>query len=150
MRSRCFIVLTFLLACAASAEESAIPPVPVPAENAPALMEQAKPVERPKLVEKPKAAERPQASPPTSESVPQAAPTAPVKPTEVQQSSAVLASPASSAPAASSVAYLPPCWVVAFAMLILGIAVGFLGRHLMSRHKLGGMTVRIGTWRGIP
>lgn len=148
MRSRCFIVLTFMLASAASAEEPATPPAPVPAENAPALMEQPKPIQRPKLMEKPKAAERPQASSPTSESVPQAASTTPVKP-EVQ-STVAPSSPAPSPPAASRGAYSLPCWVLAFAMLILGIAVGFLGRHLMSRHKLGGMTVRIGTWRGIP
>ena len=43
-----------------------------------------------------------------------------------------------------------PCMALAFAMLILGAAAGFIGRHLMSRHKLGGMTVRVGTWRGIP
>lgn len=42
------------------------------------------------------------------------------------------------------------CLILAFAMLIIGVAIGFLWRHLMSRHKLGGMTVRIGTWRGIP
>jgi outer membrane biosynthesis protein TonB len=42
------------------------------------------------------------------------------------------------------------CLALSFAMLIIGFAAGFLGRHLLSRHKLGGMTVRIGTWRGIP
>jgi len=42
------------------------------------------------------------------------------------------------------------CWTLAFAMLIAGFAAGFFWRHQMSRHKLGGMTVRIGTWRGIP
>ena len=42
------------------------------------------------------------------------------------------------------------CLALSFAMLILGFVAGFVGRHLLSRHKLGGMTVRIGTWRGIP
>jgi hypothetical protein len=42
------------------------------------------------------------------------------------------------------------CGLLAFAMLIIGFAAGFVGRHFWSRRQLGGMTVRIGTWRGIP
>ena len=42
------------------------------------------------------------------------------------------------------------CWLISFAMLILGFAAGFVARHVVSRRKLGGMSVRIGTWRGIP
>lgn len=42
------------------------------------------------------------------------------------------------------------CGLLAFAMLIVGVAAGFVGRHFWSRRQLGGMTVRIGTWRGIP
>jgi hypothetical protein len=50
----------------------------------------------------------------------------------------------------ASAGYSFGCLALSFAMLIIGIAAGFIGRHLMSRHKLGGMSVRIGTWRGIP
>lgn len=42
------------------------------------------------------------------------------------------------------------CIAFSFAMLIVGIVAGFSWRHLASRRKLGGMHVRIGTWRGIP
>lgn len=42
------------------------------------------------------------------------------------------------------------CWLISFAMLIMGFAAGFVARHVVSRRKLGGMSVRIGTWRGIP
>lgn len=44
--------------------------------------------------------------------------------------------------------YLWPAF--SFAMLIVGFAAGYFWRHHVSRQKLGGMTVRIGTWRGTP
>lgn len=44
--------------------------------------------------------------------------------------------------------YLWPAF--SFAMLIAGFAAGYFWRHHVSRQKLGGMTVRIGTWRGTP
>ncbi len=49
---------------------------------------------------------------------------------------------------AASTGYAWPAF--SFAMLIVGFVAGYFWRHHVSRHKLGGMTVRIGTWRGTP
>lgn len=108
-------------------------------------VEPAKPLEKPAL-EKPKPIEKPRSV------------EAPAKPESTgarASEAAVLGMPApnpvaSSIPAAVRQEVSFPCIALAFAMLTLGAAAGFIGRHLMSRHKLGGMTVRVGTWRGIP
>jgi hypothetical protein len=132
--------------------------VPAPVVTPPAQMvnEKPKPVERPKPagqvkpVEKPKPAEKPRVA---ADSVQPPVVTA-SKPVEPPAPAAVPApAPANNGIAKqgeASAGYSFGCLALSFAMLILGVAAGFLGRHLMSRHKLGGMTVRIGTWRGIP
>lgn len=145
-------VLALLFVTSANAQdEVATPPPAGITDVAPAL-----PVERPKPPEKPKAEKPKPVEKPRLEMENTGTQTNPVA-TSVKPSEAV--APVG-APLNSAVTPPPPatgrtgnsfgCLALAFAMLILGIAAGFLGRHLMSRHKLGGMTVRIGTWRGIP
>jgi hypothetical protein len=123
------------------------PEKPKPAEK-PKPVETIKPVEKPKAVEKPKPVEKPQHATET------------VRPPDVTPSKPIDPPPAAAVPTpvsngaikqeATSCSYSFGCLALSFAMLVIGIAAGFLGRHMMSRHKLGGMTVRIGTWRGIP
>lgn len=108
-------------------------------------VEPAKPAEKPAL-EKSKPIEKPRSveTPPRPES-------SGAKASETPILGAHAPNPAASpAPAAARQEVSFSCMLLAFAMLILGAAAGFIGRHLMSRHKLGGMTVRVGTWRGIP
>ena len=121
---------------------------PAVAPPAPVAIEKPKPVERPKPVEKPKPAEKPR---PVVENArpPEVTPNKPIEP----PMPATAPAPADNGPirqGEASAGYSLSCLGLSFAMLILGIAAGFLGRHFLSRHKLGGMTVRIGTWRGIP
>lgn len=116
--------------------ETVQPPSP-PVE--PAKPKEKSAPEKPKPIEKPRSVQAP-SKPETT-----------VKAAETPLLGAPVPNPsASSVPAAVRQEISFPCIALAFAMLILGAAAGFIGRHLMSRHKLGGMTVRVGTWRGIP
>lgn len=145
-------VLALLFVTSANAQdEVVVPPPPGITEVAPTLpVERPKPPEKPKA-EKPRPVEKPRSEMENTGSQPNPVP-ASVKPAEtVAPAGAPLTSAVTPpAPTTGRVGYSFSCLALAFAMLILGIAAGFLGRHLMSRHKLGGMTVRIGTWRGIP
>lgn len=152
MRSGLYIGLSLLLAfsCAVGAvDDPVVSPGAGITESAPVVpIDKPKPLEKPKPVEKPKTAEKPRAESENTGSVSTPAFSVPAKTVETVAPVSVPAPiPAVSGPASS---YSFSCVALAFAMLIVGIGVGFLGRHLMSRHKLGGMTVRIGTWRGIP
>jgi hypothetical protein len=98
--------------------------VPRPVAEAPKPAEKLKPMEKPRpTVETPKTME-------------------PAVPTATTESPVVSSTEVGG--------YSLGCLALAFAMLIAGFAAGFVARHLVSRRKLGGMTVRIGTWRGIP
>jgi hypothetical protein len=139
------LTIAFTLPLAAMAEPAGPPPV-APAVS-PAVPAAVVPAEKPKLAEKPQPAERR----PAPAAVARAVEPRPEKPAEPQPS------PPAAATVANSEAAKPEagsssigCWAVSFAMLIVGFVAGFLGRHYVSRRKLGGMTVRIGTWRGIP
>lgn len=141
--------LAFMLTANVQAQEgtattsTATPTETVQSPTSPAV-EPAKPKEKP-VLEKPKPIEKPRSveAPPRPESTG-------VKPSEIPISSAPVPNSAASPVQAVRQEASFPCIALAFAMLILGAAAGFIGRHLMSRHKLGGMTVRVGTWRGIP
>ena len=154
MRRGLYIALSLMLTFSSGVEaleEPAVSPAPGSTESAPIVpVERPKLLERPKPVEKPKPVERPRSEPENSSSTLNPALSAPSKPTETVAPGAVSAPAPSSSVGSARSSTSFGCLVLAFAMLILGIGVGFLGRHLMSRHKLGGMTVRIGTWRGIP
>ena len=157
MRSSC-LSITWVLALALTVnayaqEEVAGPATPVvtETETPPPPVERPRPAEKPRI-EKPKPIEKPRPDPEISGSPSNPATIKP-KPVEtaapvVVPVSSPMAPPAPPAIVRDSASL--SCLALAFAMLILGVAVGFLGRHLLSRHKLGGMTVRIGTWRGIP
>ncbi len=124
-------------------EQPAPPPVTAPVVvEKPGPVEPPKPAERPRpVVEKP----RPAAPPP--------APPVAVMPEEAPAPPPVAAAPVPKpeiAAAAGGGGLTVGCGLLAFAMLIIGFAAGFIGRHFWSRRQLGGMTVRIGTWRGIP
>lgn len=146
------LVLTLSYGVQVSAQDEAVVPPPAGVtDSAPTLpVERPKPVEKPKL-EKPKPVERPRPEPQT--------PSSAVTPTSPSPKPIETVAPARAPVVVPTTSAGPPtvrgsdsfgCIVLAFAMLLIGIVAGFLGRHLMSRHKLGGMTVRIGTWRGIP
>ncbi len=161
MRGRLFILLGLAFACPSvilGADPTAIAPVPERAEAttpvvappAPVVNEKPRTVEKTKPVEKPKPADKPRAA---AENVrpPDAAPGKLIEP----PAPATAAAPAvtdhrMTTRGEASAGYPIGCLALSFAMLIIGIVAGFLGRHFLSRHKLGGMTVRIGTWRGIP
>jgi len=165
MRSRFLLVLGLVFACpsitlgadpvmSAPASERVDAPSPVVESPAQAINEQpkaaekSKPVEKPRLVEKPKPAEKPHLAAENT----RPAEVVSIKPIEPPVP-AVVPAPADNGTAGqeeTKACYSIGCLGLSFAMLIIGIAAGFLGRHLLSRHKLGGMTVRIGTWRGIP
>ncbi len=133
-------LMTMLLVSGNAGAEPGDPAAPAPAaaEARPPVVIPAA-VERPKPVERPAPA-RPVAEPPKPAPVtvrpPEPAPAEPAATTVVTESSG----------STGWVAY----WLTGFAMLLIGFAAGFVTRHLVSRRKLGGMTVRIGTWRGIP
>ena len=167
MRRRLFIVLGLVLAApsvALGADPAGSSPVPERAEEtAPAVAppaqvvnEKPKPAERPRLAEKPKPIEKPKpAEKPrlVAENLqpPESLPGKPIEP----PAPAAVATPTpgddgTARQGEASAGYSFGCLALSFAMLIIGVAAGFLGRHFLSRHKLGGMTVRIGTWRGIP
>lgn len=122
-------------------------PAPPPA-TAPVAVEKPRPVEPPKPVERPRpVVERPQPAPPP--------PPVAAKPEETPAPVVMPAEPtprpeAEVAAAATGGGLTVGCGLLAFAMLTIGFAAGFVGRHFWSRRQLGGMTVRIGTWRGIP
>lgn len=124
------------------------PPVVPPAQ---VVIEKPKPVEMPKPVEKPKTVEKPKPTIVKDVPPPNVVPSKAIEP----PAPAAVPEPAPDKTGAAkqgetTAGYSFGCLILAFAMLIIGVAIGFLWRHLMSRHKLGGMTVRIGTWRGIP
>jgi hypothetical protein len=142
------LVLLFPAGALAQDTDSSVRP-PAPEATAPVVLpaaEKPKPVEKLKPVEKPKPAEKPRAL--TENTNP--AETAPPKPAAKPVETPAPAAPATTDPGVASAGYSFGCLALSFAMLIIGIAAGFVWRHLMSRRKLGGMTVRIGTWRGIP
>ena len=161
MRVRLFFLLSLALSCptiALGADPAVIAPAPERADvvtpavapPAQAVDEKPKPAERPKPVEKPRPVEKPHAT--VEISRPQEMmPSKPIEP----PAPAAMPAPApadngTTRQGEASAGYSFGCLALSFAMLIIGIAAGFIGRHLMSRHKLGGMSVRIGTWRGIP
>jgi len=159
MRGRFVIVLGLALICppvalgadpVVGAPAAERPDVTTPAVVSPAQVvnEKPKPAERPKLVEKPKPVEKPR---PTIESArpPEVTPSIAIEP-PAPVAAPVPADNGTARQGEASSGYSFGCLGLSFAMLIIGIAAGFLWRHLMSRHKLGGMSVRIGTWRGIP
>lgn len=147
----------------AQSESTAIPP---PAEPAPTIVEPAKPkVEKPKPVEKPRPVEKPKPAEPPRAVAPEKPKPAIAEPPKAAASSLSPEPPSTheqSAPANEIAPAQPPavagepagrslaCWIFSFAMLVVGFAAGFVARHLWTRRQLGGMTVRIGTWRGIP
>jgi len=148
----------FMLSAAVSAQTAEPQPV-TPAPAAPTVAETPAPPPKPKAVEKPveKPAPKPRPAPVVKPEEPKPAAAAPAKPAKPAPAKPVEQPPKSEAPAAGAATHASPasatafgCWALAFAMLIAGFAAGFFWRHQMSRHKLGGMTVRIGTWRGIP
>jgi len=162
MRGRFIIVFGLALACpslalgvdpapGASATERNEPVAPGIPPTTGIIVEKPKPAEKPKLVELPKPVEKPR--PVVTKDV-RTAVVEPGKPKEpASPAAAPAAEPGETAMATQekkSAGYSFSCLALAFAMLLIGIAAGFLWRHLMSRRKLGGMTVRIGTWRGIP
>lgn len=127
---------------APSALDQSVPPPPAVAPTA----DKPRPIEPPKPVTKPRpAVEKPQPEPPpppppatTAEVLPPPPPAEPAPAT------------AAAVPVAIGGGFPAGCWLLAFAMLIIGFAAGFVGRYFWSRRQLGGMTVRIGTWRGTP
>jgi outer membrane biosynthesis protein TonB len=128
--------------------ETTTPPVAPPAQI---VIEKPKPVEKPKPPEKPKPVEKPRPTIVKDVPPPNVVPSKPIEP----PAPAAVPAPAPDKTGAAkqgetTACYSFGCLVLAFAMLIIGVAIGFLWRHLISRHKLGGMSVRIGTWRGIP
>lgn len=130
------------------AAERAEVTTPAVVPPAPVVIDKPKPAERPKPLDKPKPVEKPR---PTVENVrpPEDAPSKPIEPS-IPAAVPVPADNDTARQGEASSGYSFGCLGLSFAMLIIGIAAGFLGRHFLSRHKLGGMTVRIGTWRGIP
>lgn len=162
----CLALAAPLVAVAADPEPVTIPTAPVP-ENTPEPAPPpavAPPSMTPKTPPKPRAVSKPAAAvtvpePPKPAEKPQAA-AENVTPRNAVTNKPVEAPPPPAVPPptpATTETELPAatgysfgCLALAFAMLIIGFAAGFLGRHFLSRHKLGGMTVRIGTWRGIP
>lgn len=147
MRNRLYMVLGLVLAVPAGAfaqeTDSVIRP-PVPEVVAPPVVEKPKPAEKPRPVEKPRAPVENIKPAETSQPAPA------VKPAEIVAPAAVTASAAPVTANPQGAGYSFACLALSFAMLIIGVAAGFVWRHLMSRRKLGGMSVRIGTWRGIP
>ena len=121
-------------------------PAPPPA-TAPVVVEKPRPIEPPKTAEAPRPVvvkPQPVPPPPPVAAKPEEAsvPPAPVEPAPQPEVAA--------AATAAGGGFTVGCGLLAFAMLIIGFAAGFIGRHFWSRRQLGGMTVRIGTWRGIP
>jgi|GEM_PF-3271497 len=161
MRGRIFILLGFALACPAialGADPAVVAPPPESAETAPPAVappapivnEKPRPAERPKPVERPRPVEKPRSTTENARS-PEVVPRKPIEPpTPAVAPAPALADHGATQQSEANAGYSFGCLALSFAMLIIGIAVGFLWRHLMSRHKLGGMSVRIGTWRGIP
>jgi len=148
----CTLLMFPVVAAAQTADSPPVAPPPT-AEQAPADAELAPavktPVERPRPVVKPAPKPRPAVEAKKPEVPAKPAPVVTAKPPaelENLPTPAPAASTGGTAPAATSLG----CWGLAFAMLIVGFAAGFFWRHQMSRRKLGGMSVRIGTWRGIP
>jgi hypothetical protein len=152
MRARLFIVLGLALAYPSmtlGVDPVVSTPVPArvetvtPAVVPPAQVVNEKPVEKPKPVDKPRLA---------AENVrpPEVTPSQAIEPSALAAPAPAPADSNLATPAETSPGYSFGCVTLSFAMLIIGFAAGFLGRHFLSRHKLGGMTVRIGTWRGIP
>lgn len=152
MRNRLYLVLGLVLVVPAGVfaqePDPAVRP-PAPAATTPPALPVA---EKPRPVEKPKPAEKPRALAENTSPVENAAPKPVAKPAESPAPivTPTVAAPATAAPGAAGGGYSFACLALAFAMLIIGVAAGFVWRHLMSRRKLGGMSVRIGTWRGIP
>lgn len=151
MRRVLYIALGLGLACTSVAyavDDLVVSPVPASPEVAAPVtpVERPKPIEKPRPIERPKPIEKPRVEPENTGLI--SNPTPPVPAKAVETGTPVLVNAPSTSSGRSN--YVFGCLGMAFAMLILGIGAGFLGRHLMSRHKLGGMTVRIGTWRGIP
>lgn len=143
-----------ILPAAVVAQTAESPPVALPptAEQAPADAEIAPvvktPIERPRPAVKPVPKPRPVAEAQNPEVPVRSAPVAAAKSAEPEKPPVpvpVVSTGGTAAPVAAL-----GCWSLAFAMLIVGFAAGFFWRHQMSRRKLGGMSVRIGTWRGIP
>lgn len=133
----------------APAPAAATAPAPIPA---PAPVAAPKPPAVPTATPKPAPVERPK---PVEAPKPQAAPPAPVSPAAEPERSGDMPpaheTKATAEPGAATNglgAYLWP--VFSFAMLVVGFVAGYFWRHQTSRRKLGGMTVRIGTWRGTP
>lgn len=121
---------------------------PPPPATAPVVVEKPRPVEPPKPVAKPRpVVEQPAPPPLPAAAKPEEAPVPPPVPVEPAPQSEVAAAAAATAAGGG---FTVGCGLLAFAMLIVGFAAGFVGRHFWSRRQLGGMTVRIGTWRGIP
>jgi len=162
MRDRFIVVLGLALFCPAiglgadpvvGAPVAERTEVTTPAVVPPAQIvnEKPKPAEKPIPVERPKPVEKPR---PVIVKDVRPSDVQPSKPIEPPAPAAVPAPAPDETGAAGqdgmSAGYSFGCLALSFAMLIIGVAAGFLWRHLMSRHKLGGMTVRIGTWRGIP
>jgi hypothetical protein len=139
MKTGLIIALGFMLGVigAAQAADPAVPaPAEVPVAPAPVVAPAPRPVvEAPKPVERPKPVEKPR---PVVEAPKAAEPAAPAPAVSTDT------------PVAAASSYSLGCLALAFAMLVTGFAAGFIARHLVSRRQLGGMTVRIGTWRGIP
>lgn len=154
MRATLFCCLLLVSAgpLAQAAEPEPVAPVPAPVETE--VVPATPPPERPKPAARP--VEKPR--PPV---VAAPIPPEPVKPAPVEAARSEPARPDNpdkandTAPPAGSAASgarsIPlGSWGLAFAMLLIGFVAGFFWRHQMSRRKLGGMSVRIGTWRGIP
>jgi len=148
------VCVLLILPAAVAAQTAESPPVtlpptaeqaPVDAETAPAVKT---PIERPRPAAKPVPKPRPVAEAQNPEVPARPAPVAAAKPAEPDKPPAPV--PVVSTGGTASAAAALGCWGLAFAMLIVGFAAGFFWRHQMSRRKLGGMSVRIGTWRGIP
>jgi len=151
-----FVLLAIAGAVALAAEEPsppsaapvpAVAPVPVAAPKPPVPSAAPAPAPKPVVaVEKPKLAEKPAEKP--------AVPSPASPPAEPERSGDMPMSRETKPGAEPAVAlngigaYTWPAF--SFAMLILGFVAGYAWRHHVSRHKLGGMTVRIGTWRGTP
>ncbi len=147
------LVCALLILPAAVAAQTAEPPPVAPpptAEQAPAEAEIAPavktPVERPRPVAKPVPKPRPAVEAQRPEVPVRPAPVAAAKPAEPEKPPAPVPDASTGGTVVKALGY----WGLAFAMLIVGFAAGFFWRHQMSRRKLGGMSVRIGTWRGIP
>lgn len=162
MRDRFIVVLGLALFCPAiglgadpvvdtavpETVESALPAIPPPA---PSETEKPKPAEKPIPIEKPKPVVKPRPAIVKDVRPSNAQPSKPIElPAPVAVPAPAPDETGTAGQGGMSAGYTFGCLALSFAMLIIGIAAGFLWRHLMSRHKLGGMTVRIGTWRGIP